>query len=233
IPGGDIVAALLLIAFGATVLAAIGRFALAATGNGSWLEFGLDVLSAVTLGFGSFAASPALGRAAESATEAAGESGVEKYFGSTVGRLIGESRATDFAAQWAKDDAEAAATAAQKAPMLERAWNTFKAGGDFKDMLTYSKITGLVSKYGIQGTKMATAVADGDRALAGLRLTAGSAGLFAGTGVIGSGGEIVNMQGQDVFRVHIPLISDLWDQGVHDTTHAIPGWHVAVSNAGG
>jgi len=229
----NIVAALLLIAFGATVLAALGRFALAATGNGSWLEFGLDVVSALTLGFGSFAASPALDTAAESATQAAGESGVEKYFGTFAGKLIGQTRAADFAAQWAKADAEAAAMAAQKAPVLQRAWNVFKAGGNLKDMMTAAKISGLTAQYGTQGVKMATAVANGNTALNTLRLTSGVASGLGTIGLVGSGGQLLNLQGQEIFRLHIPGVSDLWDQAVHNTTHAIPGWRIAVSNAGG
>src|SRR5439155_27329131 len=104
IPGFDLVAALLLVALGATVLAAIGRGVLAVTGNGSWLEFGLDAVSALTLGFGSFAASPALEEAATGAVDAAsGEAGLAKYFGGTAGRLIGTGRAQEIVANFVKD----------------------------------------------------------------------------------------------------------------------------------
>src|SRR5215813_7553674 len=107
IPGLDIVDALLLAGFFLTLAATVGRGVLAATGNGSWLDFALDVLALATFG-----ASKILSGALKAGAEAAVQEGkgllavqyVEKFFGPFAGKLIGEGKALEVTTQFAEED---------------------------------------------------------------------------------------------------------------------------------
>lgn len=68
IPGLNIVAALLWAGFALTGLALIGRIVLAATGNGSWLDVGMDVVALLTFGAGKAATTMLKGLAKGSET---------------------------------------------------------------------------------------------------------------------------------------------------------------------
>lgn len=232
IPGLDIVDVLLLVAFGATVLAMMGRGVLAATGNGSWLDFGLDVVACLTFGLSTWMASPALADAAKGALET-GEGLVAeerastaaeymtKYFGGTAGRLIGESKASELASQWAAEDIPGAAAQGAKAGYFSRVWSGIKAGGSYADSVNSGKLTSIATRYS-GNPDIAAAAARGSRALTQLRIAGAANWGGAISGLVGGGGEIDNMHGDPLFRVTIPGVSGMWDSWEKGATHALP-----------
>ena len=86
IPVVNIVAALLWIGFGLTAAALVGRVMLAATGNGSWLDVGLDAFAMLTFGLGK-GISGGLKAAAEG-TEALGKTTVTAERAAMVERAL-------------------------------------------------------------------------------------------------------------------------------------------------
>ena len=226
IPGLDILDALLMVAFAATLLAAIGRGVLAATGNGSWLDFALDVLALVTFGASKYF-SGALEVAAKGASEtgqaaldadraATAEEYVQKYFGSTVGRLIGEGRALEVASQFATEDIPDLALDAEKVGYLNSVWSAVKAGGSLDDFENFNKIATIAARYGAN-PDVASTLVNGTRALNALRVAGGLSMGGALSGLIGTGGQF-NNAGGPVFRVNIPVISGAWDRVEEFTT---------------
>lgn len=240
IPGLNIVDALLLVAFGASLLAAMGRGVLAATGNGSWLDFGLDVVACLTFGasriFGSALETAADGAAASGRGLVAGERAstaaeyVTKYFGNTVGRLIGEGKAGELAAQWAAEAVPDLALDGAKAPYLTRFANAIKAGGSLDDWEHFSKIAAVYARYG-DNPVIGAAMDQGKTALNTLRVAAGFSWGGALSGLIGGGGEM-DGSGGPVFRVTIPGISSGWDWVEEHATAPLPGFQVASGGGG-
>lgn len=226
IPGVDIVDALLLCAFGATLLATIGRGALAATGNGSWLDFGLDCLALVTFGTSEFA-SAGLEEAANGAVKS-GQGLIEgeratttaenmtKFFGSTAGKTIGQGRASELAEQWAKEAIPDLETGAGKAGYWTKFVDGIKAGGNFKDWATYSKLLAASDRFG-SDARIAAAMTKGNVAINTLRAAGGFSFGGALSGLAGGGGEMDNSAGP-VFRVSIPGLSPAWDKLESATT---------------
>jgi hypothetical protein len=226
IPGLNIVDALLLIAFGATLLATIGRGVLATTGNGSWLDFGLDVLALATFG-ASRLLSGGMGGAAEGAAKlgqglvqqeraTTAAEYVTKYFGNTAGRLIGQGKALEVASQWAAKDIPDLALEGGKAGYLTRFVNAVKAGGSLDDWAHFSKIAAVFGRYG-DNPEVANAMRQGTSALNALRFASGFSFGGAFAGLVGGGGEMDNAGGP-VFRVTLPGISGTWDKLENLTT---------------
>lgn len=241
IPGLDIVDVLLLVAFGATVLATAGRGVLAATGNGSWLDFGLDVVACLTFGLSRWVANPALADAAKSAVQTgegllAGDRAataaeyMTKYFGSTAGRLIGDGKASELAAQWATHDVPDLLAEGGKAGYLSRFANAIKAGGGLEDYENSAKISAIAERYG-SNPDIAAAMSKGSAALTGLRASAVTSWGGAISGLVGGGGEMDGGQGA-AFRVTIPGVSGGWDWVEQHTTHALPGFSMASGGGG-
>ena len=238
IPGLDIVDALLLAAFGATLLATLGRGALAATGNGSWLDFGLDVLALATFGASSILSS-GLGRTAEGAVRVGGDlvegqraartgEYLTEFFGSTKGRLIGEERAFQQASAWAAQDVPGLALDSGKAAGY---WTKFadalSAGGNLKDASSFGKIVAVGARFG-DDSRVAAAMDKATIARNALRTAAGFSFGGALSGLIGGGGEMDNASGP-VFRVTIPVISSGWSK-IEDVTTTAGGLATAQAN---
>lgn len=241
IPGLNIIDALLWVAFGATLLATIGRGALAATGNGSWLDFGLDVLALATFG-----ATKIFSTGLKTAADGAVETGeglvaseresltneyMDKFFGSTSGRLIGEGPARALSAEWAEQKIPDLALDAGKAPYFTKFANAIKAGGSLTDYGNFSKLSAVAARYG-GDPNAAAAMSKGNTAMAGLRIASGANWGGALSGLTGGGGEMDNMHGAPVFRATIPGVSGVWDKFEHFTTHALPGCKVAAGGGG-
>jgi hypothetical protein len=243
IPGLDIVDVLLLIAFGATVLAALGRGALAVTGNGSWLDFGLDVIACLTFGLSEWVFSPALANAAKGAMEtgedlvageraSAADEYMTKFFGNALGRLIGEGKATELATQWATEDIPGLAVDSEKAGYFTRFADALKAGGKLEDYENFSKLSTVYARYGSSPDVIA-AMAKGGRVLTGLRVASAFSWGGAISGLVGGGGEMDSAHGDPVFRVPIPGISSGWDWAEHWFTHPLlPGFSMASGGGG-
>jgi hypothetical protein len=221
IPGLDIIDALLLIALGATLLATIGRGVLAATGNGSWLDFALDVLALVTFGASKWA-SGALRLAADGAQESGtgllAVQYVEKFFGPFAGKLIGEGRALEVATHFATEDLPKLLPDGSKLVYFARVLAAVKAGGSLEDWVNFGKVATLFGRFGDASQPIADAMNLAKGAQAWLR---GSAILSFGssfTSLLGGGGAINGANGA-VWRLpSIPWLSDHWDQLEHLTT---------------
>lgn len=240
IPGLDIIAVLALI----TLAAVIGRGVLAATGNGSWLDFGLDVLALATLGLGAgafgaarafFGASKAVETAATSADEIGkglveGERAAKaaeymtKFFGATRGRLIGEGKASELAMKWAAEKIPDLATEGEKASYWGKVWHGVKAGGSIDDYDNFAKLSRIAERYG-SDPDIADAMSRGSHALTALRAAAVANWGGAISSIVGGGAEIDNpMNGHEVFRWH-NWFSGGWDRLEHwrYVNGAIPG----------
>src|SRR5215472_14051639 len=158
IPGLNIVDALLLAGFFLTLAATVGRGVLAATGNGSWLDFGLDVLALLTFG-----ASKILSSALKVGAEGAVETGqgllqadrtastaqmIEKYFGPFAGRLIGMGRAAEvIAPEVAQAVPGLALQGGEDLGRFAKILAAVKAGGGLEDWANFSKVTSVFARY--------------------------------------------------------------------------------------
>lgn len=221
IPGLNVIAVLLWIAFAATLLATIGRGALAATGNGSWLDFGLDVLALLTFG-GSKILSGALKAVAETAVEegkgALAAQYVGKFFGPFVGRLIGEGRALEVTTQFATEDLAKLLPEGSKLGYFAQVLAKVSAGGGLDDWENFGKVAAVFSKVGDASPAVADAMNFAKGTIAGLRISAFLSFGSAFTSLLGGGGAI-NADNGTVWRLPpIPWLSDHWDQLEKATT---------------
>lgn len=247
IPGLDILAVLVIL----SVVAMLGRGVLAATGNGSWLDVGLDALGLLTLGMGTglagsarmlWGASKGLETAATSAeeigkglveTERAAKAAeyMTKFFGSTSGRLISASRAYQQALKWATEVVPDLAEGG-KAGYLSRLGHALKAGGSFDDAENLAKLSRIAERYG-SNPEIKEAMLRGSRDVLGLRTAAAFSWGGTISGVVGGGGELYNGNGTDAFRWN-NWFSGGWDQveKSHWVNGAFPGCKVTSGGGG-
>ena len=215
IPGLDIVAALLWIGFGLTALALVGRVMLAATGNGSWLDVGLDEFAMLTFGLGKGVAG-ALKGAAEG-TEALGKTTVTAERTAMVERalfrladqgdtLTLQEKATvllKFAGKSAPKLAPDLAKFEGKLPLLTRV--ALKIGGTSEDVGHLRTLIGGAQRFASDGT-FASNLASGKALTAILGLNA-TAAFTAGVGAPVLGGfEVYNADGSAPVHIgSVPL----------------------------
>ena len=217
IPGLNIIDALLLAGFFLTLAATVGRGVLAATGNGSWLDFGLDVLALLTFG-----ASKILSGALKAGAEAAVQEGkglvaaqyVEKFFGPFAGKLIGQGRALEVSLQFLMEDLPEGSKLGRFAQFL----SAVKAGGSLEDWENFGKITMLFGKLGDTVPAVTKAMNLAKGTIIGLHIATWTSLGSALAALVGGGGAISGPNGA-VWRIpHIPVISDFWDWIEKNTT---------------
>ena len=210
IPGLNIIDALLLAGFFLTLAATVGRGVLAATGNGSWLDFGLDVLALLTFG-----ASKILSGMLKAGAEAAVNEGkglvaaqyVEKFFGPFAGKLIGQGRALEVSMQFLMEDLPEGSKLGRFAQFL----SAVKAGGSLEDWENFGKITMLFGKLGDTVPAVTNAMNLAKGTIIGLHIATWTSLGSALAALFGGGGAISGPNGA-VWRIpHIPVISDFWD----------------------
>jgi hypothetical protein len=210
IPGLNIVDALLLAGFFLTLAATVGRGVLAATGNGSWLDFGLDVLALLTFG-----ASKILSGMLKAGAETAVNEGkgllaaqyVEKFFGPFAGKLIGEGRALEVAADWVMEELPEGSKLGRFAQFL----SAVKAGGSLEDWENFGKIAMLFGKIDDITPGIVSSMNLAKGTIIGLHIATWTSLGSALAALFGGGGAISGPNGE-VWRIpHIPVISDFWD----------------------
>ena len=196
IPGLDIVAALLWIGFGLTALALVGRVMLAATGNGSWLDVGLDAFAMLTFGAGKLASGGL--KAAAEGTEALGKTSVTAERTAMVERALfrladsGDTLTLQekanvllkFAAKSAPKLAPDLAKFEGKLPLLTRV--ALKIGGTSEDVGNLRTLIGGAQRFAADST-FASNLASGKALTAILGLNA-TAAFTAGVGAPVVGG---------------------------------------------
>jgi len=213
IPGLDIVDALLLAGFFLTLAATVGRGVLAATGNGSWLDFGLDVLALLTFG-----ASKILSGMLKAGAEAATQEGkgllaiqyMEKFF-PLAGKNIGQARALELATQFAEEDLPRLFTEGGDLGKFAQILAAVKAGGGLEDWTNFGRVAAMFGKFGDASASITSAMNLAKGTITGLRVAAGLSFGSALAALFGGGGAISGPNGE-VWRIpHIPVISDFWD----------------------
>jgi hypothetical protein len=214
IPGLNIVDALLLAGFFLTLAATVGRGVLAATGNGSWLDFGLDVLALLTFG-----ASKIFSGLLKAGAEGAVNEGkgllaaqyIEKFFGPYAGKTIGMARALEWTTQFAEEDLPKLFTEGGDLGKFAKILAAVKAGGGLEDWTNFGKIGAMFGKFGDASASITSAMNLASHAITGLRVAAGLSFGSALAALFGGGGAISGPNGE-VWRIpHIPVISDFWD----------------------
>jgi hypothetical protein len=221
IPGLNIVDALLLAGFFLTLAATVGRGVLAATGNGSWLDFGLDVLALLTFGASKILSGMLKAGAGAAVNEGKGLLAVqyvEKFFGPFAGKTIGQARALEWATQFAGEDLPKLFTEGGDLGKFAKVLAAVKAGGGLEDWENFGKIATLFGKFGDASTSITSAMNLARGTITGLRISAGLSFGSALAALFGGGGAISGPNGE-VWRIpHIPVISDFWDRLEKDTT---------------
>ena len=221
IPGLNIVDALLLAGFFLTLAATVGRGVLAATGNGSWLDFGLDVLALLTFG-----ASKILSGMLKAGAEGAVNEGkgllaaqyIEKFFGPYAGKTIGMARALEWTTQFAEEDLPKLFTEGGDLGKFAKILAAVKAGGGLEDWTNFGKIAAMFGKFGDASASITSEMNLAKGAITGLRVAAGLSFGSALAALFGGGGAISGPNGA-VWRIpHIPVISDFWDWIEKNTT---------------
>ena len=215
IPGLDIIAALLWIGFGLTALALVGRVMLAATGNGSWLDVGLDAFAMLTFGAGKLASGGL--KAAAEGTEALGKTSVTAERTAMVERALfrladqGDTLTLEekakvlvkFAGRSAPKLAPDLAKFEGKLPLLTRV--ALKIGGTSEDVGNLRTLIGGAQRFASDGT-FASNLASGKALTAILGLNATAAFTAAvGAPVLG-GFEVYNTDGSAPVHIgSVPL----------------------------
>jgi hypothetical protein len=235
IPGVDVVEALLLVGFALTAAALTGRIMLAATGNGSWLDVGLDALALVTFGAGKLA-SGGLKAAAEgtedlSKTVVASERSAAIAKGESIlaraeGTLSPASMAkvmTQYTETIVPKYAPELAKFGGKLPLLTRF--ALKLGGTSEDVGSVRTLMGATQRWA-ENTKFVENLAAGKNFTAILGINAGTS-FVAGIGAPVLGGvEIDGPSGAPVHIGPVPLslhlpdnpLSRAWDKAEDHTT---------------
>ncbi|HYY19430.1 MAG TPA: hypothetical protein VE864_11365 [Streptosporangiaceae bacterium] len=215
IPGLDIIAALLWIGFGLTALAMVGRVMLAASGNGSWLDVGLDLFAMLTFGAGKLASGGL--KAAADGTEALGKTSVTAERTAMVERALfrladqGDTLTLEekakvllkFAGQSAPKLAPDLAKFEGKLPLLTRV--ALKIGGTSEDVGHLRTLIGAAQRFASDGT-FASNLASGQALTAILGLNA-TAAFTAGVGAPLVGGfQVYNADGSAPVHIgSVPL----------------------------
>jgi hypothetical protein len=235
IPGLNVIAALLWIGFGLTALALAGRVMLAASGNGSWLDVGLDVLALATFGAGKLASS-GLKAAAEgtedlSKTAVASERSAmvakgEAFLAKAEGTLDPGSMAkvlTQYTEKIVPKYAPDLAKFEGKLPLLTRVM--LKLGGTEEDTGNLRTLIGATQRWAGNSEFLGNLVAGQHLTTilgvnAGTAFTAGiGAPLLGGLEIDGPSGDPVHI-GPVPLSVHLPdnPVSHLFDRAEDATT---------------
>jgi hypothetical protein len=230
IPGLDVlVDALVLAAIITTAVAASGRLLLAATGNGSWLDFAIDAFSLATFGVGRLAGSVAKGL--EATTMATSKAGLTAELADAV---MQESPRGMMVIKYAQMQGVSALEMADRlgkfGPSLA---NDAKLTGAMKVMAslgafgeegdTYAKLLTLGGRFtnGFTDLSNVTAVTKGLLTISGG--STGIAGLAGAAAPVLGGFEIDGLSGQPVVSWQMPGVSDWWEHHLADPmTAAIP-----------
>jgi type VII secretion system ESX-1 substrate len=225
IPGLNFIDALLWVAFGMTALATIGRGVLAATGSGSWLDFGLDVLALFTFG-----ASKILSGALKAGAEGAVQEGkgllaaqwVEKYFGAN---RMG-TKVVDMVEGWVMEALPDSSRLGRFAQMVAAG----KVGGGLEDWENFSKIATIFGKLDDVTQGIARAMNAAKATVLGLRISTGLslgdslASLIGGGAPISVNGGVWRLPLGDIPGIGPWLkavISDNWDKLESATTKGL------------
>lgn len=235
IPGVDLVAALLWVGFALTAAALTGRVMLAATGNGSWLDVGLDALALVTFGAGKLAAGGLEGAADAtedlSKTVVASERSAllakgEAFLAKAGGTLSEDSMAkvlTQYTEKIVPKYAPELAKFEGKLPLLTRV--ALKLGGTTEDVDNFRTLVGATQRWA-SNTKFLANLAAGKNFTTILGINAGTS-FVAGVGAPVLGGvEIDGPSGAPVHIGPVPLslhlpdnpLSRAWDRAEDGTT---------------
>lgn len=213
VPGVDVVVDTLVAgAFAASLAASVGRFILADTHNGSWLDFGLDAFACLTFGEGRF-----LGVAARSLVaqaEAASEPAMAAELAAGTGAKASEL--ARFAAMMGHD---AEALAERFAPRL--AQTAVKAAADKYELSGVWKIHASLGALPREAEQFARALAVTSRfadsmgrvdtlvraSLAAAGTGGGLSGITGFGSLAGGGVEIDGPAGPALVNLHIPGVS--------------------------
>jgi hypothetical protein len=212
VPGLDVlVDALVLGAMIATATAATGRLLLAATGNGSWLDFAIDVFTLATFGAGRIVGAVAKGMMAGSKGVLAADLADEIMQETPRGMMLlkyAEMQGIS-ALEMADQLAEFGSTLGEDADSLEgflKVMNSLGTLGEEGD--TYARLMSL-------GERFTALSGAGDTAKALLTIsgaTAGVAGLVGVTATTLGGIELDGPNGPTFVNWHIPGVSDWYEE---------------------
>jgi hypothetical protein len=214
VPGLDVIVdALVAGAFYATLAATVGRFVLADTHNGSWLDFGLDAFACLTFGTGRFlgAAAKTLAADAEAASQSAmvtelvdgtGAKAAElARYANMMGSDVGE-----LAERFAPKLAQTAVKLATDGNELSGVWKVLANLGSLsRESAQFARALAITTRFADSMGSINTVTK--------LALTASGvgAGLTTLTGIgslVGGGIELDGPDGPTVIDWHIPGVSN-------------------------
>ena len=218
---GELIDLIILIAMVATAVAAGGRLALAATGNGSWADFIIDAVSLLTFGAGRFLGAGVKGMAAGARSVLEADLADAVMQESPKGMMLLKYAQLQgiSALQMADRLAEFGTTLGKDAESLQGFMKVMNGLGSFgEEGDAYAKLMSLGSRF--------SALSDaGNAARTALTIsgtTAGAAGLL-GVAAPTVGGLGLDGPGNNpLFNLHIPGVKEWYDGNVAEPlTHAL------------
>ena len=225
IPGLNFIDALLWASFFLTLAASIGRGVLAATGSGSWLDFGLDVLA-----LGTFGISKALSGALKAGAEGAVREGKGLLTAQWLQKFYGANRMGTKVAEMVEGWVMEALPDSSKLGRFAQLVAAGKVGGGLEDWENFSKIATIFGKLDVVTPGIARAMNAARATVVGLRI---SSGVSLGDSLVSliGGGAPISVNG-GVWRLplgEIPgigpwlkaTISDNWDKLESATTKGL------------
>jgi hypothetical protein len=214
IPGLDVlVDGLVLAAFLTTLTATAGRLLLAGTGNGSWLDFGLDAFACVTFGIGKLV-STSIRVMAEGSEEAAdsiivGQRAAMLAKGEAqlgrVAHLFNDQSLCRITVQYMQKVTELvpdlAEVDADKLPGLAKL--AIRLGGSPEDAENFARLYALGQRFPEEFSEAAGA----GKILVGVMGVGAGASMLTGGGSLALGGVEFDGSGGQLVDLHIPVVS--------------------------
>jgi len=216
---------IILLGVALTAVALLGRTMLAAVGDGSWMDVGMDAIALVTFGAGE-AATKMLSTTTENAVtlakgfQAAKSADMLTSFEKVAGTQAAQRVGAEFIERTVPEVADDAATT-----VGER----ISAGGDAEVFNKGKTLANLSAKFG-DNIAMAALVEQGRGYLNFLRVNFAFANTASAAGLTGTGVEIDGPSGPTFINGHIPVIGDFYTRTFEDPATTEGGLSTGAAN---